>query len=132
MARSCRVTALEKALHSTDAPEWLKRCLVNTVGCCTSITLFYDGSKLQRTKLILYLQDLEDKLGDLSSTKVPCRRFKLPISFESKEQEEATKRYMETQRPHAPYLPSNLGKFSSHISGTDGRNTNSWRRFRCT
>ncbi|EMC96259.1 hypothetical protein BAUCODRAFT_107733 [Baudoinia panamericana UAMH 10762] len=105
----CRVTALEKALRSPDAPSWLKESLINTVGCCTSITLFYDGAKLPRNQLIEHLQMLEDRLGDLSRIKVPCRRFRLPLSFESKEQSEATKRYMETQRPHAPYLPDNLG-----------------------
>ena len=104
----CRVTALEKALHASDAPSWLKDSLINTVGCCISITLFYDGRKLPRNKLIKHLQTLEDQIGDLSKTKVPCRRFKLPLSFESKEQSQATQRYMETQRPHAPYLPDNL------------------------
>jgi allophanate hydrolase subunit 1 len=70
--------------------------------------LFYNGAKMDRPKLIKHLQTLEDQLGDLSKIKVPCRRFKLPLSFESKEQTEATKRYMETQRPQAPYLPDNL------------------------
>ncbi|KAL1311136.1 hypothetical protein AAFC00_001338 [Neodothiora populina] len=104
----CRVTALEKVLHATDAPEWLKDGLINTVGCCTSITLFYDGLKVDRPQLISHLQNLETRLGDLRDAKVPCRRFRLPIAFESKEQKEAIKRYMETQRPHAPYLPDNL------------------------
>ncbi|KAK1082182.1 hypothetical protein LTR33_004101 [Friedmanniomyces endolithicus] len=104
----CRVTALEKVLRGPDAPAWLKETLTNTVGCCTSLLLFYDGAKLDREKLVKYLQSLEDQLGDLSKIKVPCRRFRLPLSFESKEQTEATQRYMETQRPHAPYLPDNL------------------------
>ncbi|KAI7652402.1 hypothetical protein KC319_g10698 [Hortaea werneckii] len=104
----CRVTALEKAIHDGDAPTWLKSALVNTVGCCTSLLLFYDGSKMQRSQLVTHLQSIEDRLGDLSHIKVPCRRFKLPLSFESKEQTEATQRYIETQRPHAPYLPDNL------------------------
>ncbi|KAI7161815.1 3-methylcrotonyl-CoA carboxylase subunit alpha [Hortaea werneckii] len=104
----CRVTALENAVHDGDAPTWLKSNLVNTVGCCTSLLLFYDGSKMQRSQLVTHLQSIEDQLGDLSHIKVPCRRFKLPLSFESKEQTEATQRYIETQRPHAPYLPDNL------------------------
>jgi urea carboxylase len=99
----CRTTALEKALHA-NSPKWL----TNTVSCCTSITLFYDGLAIDRKELVAHLQSLEDELGDLSAAKVPCRRFRLPLSFESKVQEEATKRYMETQRPHAPYLPSNF------------------------
>ncbi|KAH9837510.1 putative urea carboxylase [Teratosphaeria destructans] len=104
----CRVTALSKLLTQQEAPKWLTDNLRNTVSCCTSLLLFYDGSKLARDKLISHLQSLEDRLGDLSKIKVPCRKFKLPLSFESKEQTEATQRYMETQRPHAPYLPDNL------------------------
>lgn len=104
----CRVTALEKALHAPSTPSWLKDNLTNTVGCCTALMLFYNGLDLPRDKLVHHLQTLESQLGDLSTTKVQTRRFKLPISFTSREQEEATKRYMETQRPHAPYLPDNL------------------------
>ncbi|EME47721.1 hypothetical protein DOTSEDRAFT_51063 [Dothistroma septosporum NZE10] len=104
----CRVTALETALHSSDAPNWWKDNLITTVGCCTSITLCYDGAKVPRDVLIKHLQTLEDQIGDLSKTKVPCRRFRLPLTFESQEQIVATQRYIETQRPQAPYLPDNL------------------------
>ncbi|OCL07975.1 pyruvate carboxylase subunit A [Glonium stellatum] len=104
----CRVTALEKLLWDVESPSHVKNNLINTVGCCTTLLLFYDGSSLPRTDLIAYLQSLESRLGDLRTAKVPCRRFRLPITFESREQDEATKRYMETQRPHAPYLPDNL------------------------
>jgi urea carboxylase len=104
----CRVTELVSLLRSKDAPEWLKSGLVNTVDCCNSTMLFYNGLELPREQIIAHLQTLEDKLGDLSAIKVPTRRFKLPVAFESKEQDAAIQRYMETQRPHAPYLPSNL------------------------
>ncbi|PNS14625.1 Methylcrotonoyl-CoA carboxylase subunit alpha, mitochondrial [Sphaceloma murrayae] len=104
----CRVTALEKALYSSSAPASIKSHIINSVGCCTSLTLFYNGARLPRSELITHLQHLEDQLGDLSTTKVPCRIFRLPLSFESKQQTEAIQRYIETQRPHAPYLPDNL------------------------
>lgn len=104
----CRVTALENLLRGDGAPSWLKDALINTVGCCNSTTLFYDGSTIDRSKLVSHLQHLEGQLGDLSTMKVPTRRFKLPITFRSRAQEDATKRYMETQRPYAPYLPSNF------------------------
>lgn len=78
------------------------------MGCCTSLLLFYDGSAIPRHELLTYLQTLETRLGDLSTAKVPCRRFRLPLSFESAAQRDAITRYMETQRPHAPYLPDNL------------------------
>lgn len=104
----CRVTALEKLLTSEEAPEWLSKDLINTVSCCNSVTLFYNGLHLPRTKLLAHLQTLEEQLGDLSKIKVPSRLFRLPISFESKAQDQAIQRYTETQRSYAPYLPSNL------------------------
>ena len=81
---------------------------MNTVGCCTTLLIYYNGANLPRNELVSYLQKIEEGFGDLRSTKVPTRIFKLPISFESKLQDEATQRYMTNQRPHAPYLPDNL------------------------
>ncbi|KAF2856447.1 hypothetical protein T440DRAFT_463785 [Plenodomus tracheiphilus IPT5] len=104
----CRITALENALRSSKTPEHIRRNLYNTVGCCTTLLLYYNGSALFRSDLIAHLQTLESQLGDLRTTKVPTRIFKLPISFESKLQDEATQRYMTNQRPYAPYLPDNL------------------------
>ncbi|KAI9724690.1 MAG: hypothetical protein M1828_003559 [Chrysothrix sp. TS-e1954] len=102
----CRVTALEKALldpNSTD--ETIKAGIVITVGCCTTLNVAFDPLIVARADLLDHLKRLESALGDLSNTQVPTRIFRLPISFESKEQDEATKRYMETQRSEAPYLP---------------------------
>jgi urea carboxylase len=104
----CRVTALENALNSDSTPDKVRTNLYNTVGCCTTLLVYYNGSTLPRSELIAHLKGIEAQLGDLRSTKVPTRIFKLPISFESKLQDEATQRYMTNQRPHAPYLPDNL------------------------
>ena len=80
-----------------------------TVGACTSLLITYDPLALPREKLLAHLQTLErTALGDLSAVTLPTRLFHLPITFQSKEQKAATERYMQTQRPHAPYLPDNL------------------------
>lgn len=104
----CRVTALENTLNSASTPDTVRANLYNTVGCCTTLLIYYNGAKLPRADLVAHLQTIEVQLGDLRTTKVPTRIFKLPISFESKPQDEATQRYMTNQRPHAPYLPDNL------------------------
>jgi urea carboxylase len=104
----CRVTALENTLNSNSTPDAIKSNLLNTVGCCTTLLIHYNGAKLARSDLIAHLNNIESQLGNLRTTKVPTRVFKLPISFESKLQDEATERYMTNQRPHAPYLPDNL------------------------
>lgn len=69
--------------------------------------LYYDGLKIPQPKLLNHLQQIETALGDLSTAKMPSRLFKLPLTFESTRQKEALKRYMETQRPYASYLPDN-------------------------
>jgi urea carboxylase len=104
----CRVTALENTLNSEVTSDAIRSSVFNTVGCCTTLLIYYNGAKLPRSELIAHLKNIESQLGDLRTTKVPTRVFKLPISFESKLQDEATQRYMTNQRPHAPYLPDNL------------------------
>lgn len=121
----CRTTALVKALREGTGDITFSSGLIGTVGCgngmsdlvvgesfdadlWTALTLYYDGLKIPRQKLLDYLCGLEEKLGDLSEAKVRSRRFRLPLTFESKKQEEAIQRYIETQRPYASYLPDNV------------------------
>ena len=104
----CRVTALTKALKESNGTISFSSGLINTVGCCTSVLIYYNGLKIPQRDLITHLVNLERQLGDLSQTKVPCRLFKLPILFNSAKEKDALKRYMETQRPYASYLPDNM------------------------
>jgi urea carboxylase len=104
----CRVTALENTLNSESTPDAIRSNIFNTVGCCTTLLIYYNGANLPQSDLVAHLNGIEAQLGDLRNTKVPTRVFKLPISFESRLQDEATQRYMTNQRPHAPYLPDNL------------------------
>lgn len=104
----CRVTALAKSLKESDGDISFSRGLTNTVGCCCSLLISYDGTMTSQKRLIAHLVALEAQLGDLSSTKVPSRLFKLPITFENSRQAVALQRYMETQRPYASYLPDNM------------------------
>lgn len=82
--------------------------LVSSVTGCCSLMVHFDSSRLQRDYVLAYLRRMEGSIGNTKSSKIQCRKFKLPISYNSKAQEEATKRYMETQRPYAPYLPDNF------------------------
>lgn len=78
--------------------------------------IHYDGTKIPQQALLSHLVNLEGHLGDLSKAKVPSRRFKLPVVFDNERQAAATRRYMETQRPYAPYLPDNM-KFVAENNG---------------
>lgn len=104
----CRVTALVKILKKSNGDMSFSSGIINTVGCCCSLLISYDGTKLPQKRLVAHLVALEAHLGDLSSTKVPSRLFKLPITFKNSRQTAALQRYMETQRPYASYLPDNM------------------------
>ncbi|KAK2768290.1 hypothetical protein FQN54_000143 [Arachnomyces sp. PD_36] len=104
----CRVTALIKALREAKGEITFSSGLIGTVGCGNSLSLYYNGLQIPQKKLIDYLCKIEDQLGDLSQAKMPSRRFRLPLTFESKRQSAALQRYIETQRPYAAYLPDNI------------------------
>ena len=74
----------------------------------TALLIYYDGLKIPQKILVDHLVKLESELGDLSDSKVPSRLFKLPIIFNHPKEGAALKRYMETQRPYASYLPDNM------------------------
>ena len=105
-----RVSKLEEALsNSMQTPLDISSAIIQKCGCCTTLMIMFDPLALSRAHLLDHLAHLETSvLGDLSTAEVPTRVFSLPITFDSQEQQDATKRYMETQRPHAPYLPDNM------------------------
>ena len=86
----------------------LSTSLVDVVVGCNSLVIQFDSSQLGRGKLISYVVQLDSRLGDLSKAKVWCRKFIMPLSYDNDAIKEANKRYMETQRPYATYLPDNL------------------------
>ncbi|KAL4809232.1 allophanate hydrolase subunit 2-domain-containing protein [Aspergillus unguis] len=103
-----RVSALKKVLTEATGEISFSTGLTSMVGCGNSLMLYYDGANVPQSKLISYLCSIEAQLGDLSCAKMTSRLFKLPLTFESKRQDNAIKRYMETQRPYASYLPDNM------------------------
>lgn len=104
----CRVTALTKTLKESTSDINFSNGLVNTVGCCNSLLIYYNGLQISQDNLISHLVSLEETIGNLSKAKMPSRIFKLPITFDTSREKEAIKRYMETQRPYASYLPDNM------------------------
>ncbi|CAG7955480.1 unnamed protein product [Penicillium salamii] len=113
----CRVSALDQAFNQArSSDDSLRQAVYKTTGCCNSLLIHYDGLSLPRETLINVLMTLQKGTSDLRGSKVPSRKFSLPICFESPAQEEAIQRYTETQRPYAPFLPSNMD-FVAKING---------------
>lgn len=105
----CRATALDRILKTATAGITLQSGHINTVGCGSSLQIYYDGLQLPQARLLEYLISLECKIGDIRATKLPNRTFHLPFVFEHPTLAAATERYMANQRPYASYLPDNFG-----------------------
>lgn len=68
----------------------------------------FDPFAVDRASLLDELVALERGLPPIETLKVPSRTFRLPLCFDHNALDHCIKRYMSSQRSHAPYLPSNM------------------------
>lgn len=80
-----------------------------------SVLIEYD-SRITQKRLLDTLISLEEEIVFENKWKVPSRVVKLPMAFEDKKTLEAVKRYQETIRSDAPWLPNNVD-FIANING---------------
>ena len=80
----------------------------NSIECASgAMCVTFDPLKVKRDKLLKKLIDIESNISAIEKLKVPSRVFKLPVCFNHSALDHCIKRYTHSQRPHAPYLPSN-------------------------
>ncbi|KPI37203.1 putative urea carboxylase [Cyphellophora attinorum] len=102
----CRSVALYRKLKEQKGDISFGAGTIYTgMACGNSLMIYYDSLTVGRDNMMKLLLKLEDEMGDLSSSKFPSRLYKLPIAWNHTKQKESLKRYMETQRPYASYLP---------------------------
>ena len=75
------------------------------MACGNSLTLYYDALQAGRSEILELLLKFEAEIGDISHSKMPSKKYRLPLTFTSKRQDDSITRYIETQRPYAAYLP---------------------------
>ena len=106
----CRAVALyDKLKENKGGISFESGALLTGMACGNSLTLYYDALKCPRPQLLEVLLKLENEIGDISRSKMPSKKYKLPLTFTSKRQEDSITRYIETQRPYAAYLPDPMG-----------------------
>lgn len=81
-----------------------------------SLQIRYNSLQLSQRQLISLLVDIEERLGDVSTMKVPSRVIWLPMAFEDSATLSAVERYRETVCAQAPWLPNNVD-FIQRING---------------
>ena len=82
-----------------------------------SVLIEYDESISQK-QLLQTLLAIEKEIVTVNKWKVPSRIIKLPMAFEDQKTLDAVKRYQETIRSDAPWLPNNVD-FIASINGVD-------------
>lgn len=85
-----------------------------------SLQIQYDSHLISQEALIARLLSIEETLADVSTLKIPTRVVYLPMAFEDSATLGAVKRYQETVRANAPWLPNNVD-FIQRINGLNSR-----------
>jgi urea carboxylase len=103
IALRLRVHLLMQALQAKPL-----RGLLELAPGVRSLQLRYDSLVLRQQILLEHLLSLEHELGDVASLQVPSRIVHLPMAFEDSATLGAVRRYSETVRSQAPWLPNNV------------------------
>jgi urea carboxylase len=81
-----------------------------------SLQVRYDSLRISQSDLIDALLAIEARLPDVSTVKVPTRVVHLPVAWEDSSTLDAVRRYRETVKADAPWLPNNVD-FIQRING---------------
>ena len=85
-----------------------------------SLQIRYESREILQHALVARLLEIEAGLADVDTLKVPTRVVHLPMAFEDSATLGAVRRYQETVRASAPWLPNNVD-FIQRINGLDSR-----------
>lgn len=85
-----------------------------------SLQINFDGKVIDQSRLVRALLQIEQRLPDVASLKIPSRIIHLPMAFEDSATLGAVQRYSETVRAKAPWLPNNVD-FIQRINGLADR-----------
>lgn len=103
-----RQRAFELALQAYDKTSKFFKSIVRYESCSGAFGLIFDRSVISREKFVDIVVAIEADIPPPYDLRIKSRRFNIPACFEHLALTHCIERYMHSQRPHAPYLPSNL------------------------
>jgi urea carboxylase len=83
-----------------------------------SLQIHYEPRVLPLPRLLDILEQAETELRDLSDAEMPSRIVHLPLAWDDSQTQLATRKYMQSVRPDAPWCPRNI-EFIRRINGLD-------------
>jgi urea carboxylase len=110
LALRLRVHLLTEKIHAENLP------VEELSPGVRSLQIRYHAARISQSELLRRLNELEDALPDVDSLRLPTRVVHLPMAFQDSATLGAVKRYSETVRSAAPWLPSNV-EFLRRING---------------
>jgi urea carboxylase len=116
------VLDLDLRLRAHALMQWLERRalpgIIDLTPGIRSLQIHYDNRILPRQKLLTFLEQAENELGDTNDFEVTSRIVHLPLSWDDPATRLAIEKYMQSVRPDAPWCPSNI-EFIRRINGLD-------------
>jgi len=110
LALRLRVHLLMQAIRSENVP------VEELAPGVRSLQIRYLSNRILQAALLERILELDDKLPDVANLRIPTRVVHLPMAFEDSSTLGAVRRYQETVRAEAPWLPSNT-EFLRRING---------------
>ena len=83
-----------------------------------SLQIHFEPRQLSQARLLDVLEQAEAELQDLSDAEMPSRIVHLPLAWDDSQTQLATRKYMQSVRPDAPWCPRNI-EFIRRINGLD-------------
>jgi urea carboxylase len=111
IALRLRVQLLYEAVRALRLPG-----VIDLTPGIRSLQIHYDGTILDRRRLLAILGEIEPSLPAAEAAVVPSRIVHLPLSWNDPSVQLAMQKYQELVRPDAPWCPSNI-EFIRRING---------------
>ncbi len=106
-----RIHALMQALKADPVPG-----ILELSPGVRSLQIHYDSRVIPQAALLKVLLDIETRLPDVGTLRIPTRVVRLPMAWQDSATLDAVARYRQSVRDTAPWLPSNV-EFMRRING---------------
>ena len=83
-----------------------------------SLQIHFDRASITSEEVARRVLELDARLPDLSTARVPSRHVRMPLSFDDPSVQLAIERYQKNVRPDAPWCPSNI-EFMRRVNGLE-------------
>lgn len=103
-----RQKQLDDNILEYDASSKFSRSIIRTEASSGAISVVFDDSKISRDEILEVIVKLESVIPPPDQLKIKSKLYHLPVCFEHTALKHCIERYTHSQRPYAPYLPSNV------------------------